>query len=68
MPVILSPEQFTAWLDPDNRDTAALATWLVGCGDDVLTMHPVSTDVNNARNNRPDLVDPIDPASTTLFS
>jgi putative SOS response-associated peptidase YedK len=31
----------------------------VGCPDDLLTMHAVSTDVNNVRNNRADLIAPL---------
>jgi putative SOS response-associated peptidase YedK len=62
MPVILPPDRWARWLDPDDRDVAALCAWLVGCPDDLLTMHPVSTEVNNARNNRADLIEAIDTA------
>jgi putative SOS response-associated peptidase YedK len=58
MPAILAPEQWTTWLDPANNDLGALGTLLVGCADDVLTMHAVSTDVNNVRNNRAELIAP----------
>jgi putative SOS response-associated peptidase YedK len=58
MPAILAPEQWTTWLDPTNHDLDALGNLLVGCADDVLTMHAVSTDVNNVRNNRADLIAP----------
>jgi putative SOS response-associated peptidase YedK len=57
MPVILSPEEWTSWLDPANDDLDAITAMLDGADEDVLTMHPVSTDVNNVRNNRHDLVD-----------
>ncbi len=30
------------------------------CADDLLAMHEVSTDVNNVRNNRPDLIAPVE--------
>jgi putative SOS response-associated peptidase YedK len=56
MPVILSPGEWAAWLDPANDDIAALTEMLDPASDDVLTMHPVSTDVNNVRNNRHDLL------------
>lgn len=57
MPVILAPEEWAAWLDPTNDDLASITAMLDGAEEDVLTMHPVSTDVNNVRNNRQDLVD-----------
>jgi putative SOS response-associated peptidase YedK len=56
MPVILASTQWATWLDPANDDLDALGTLLVGCDDDVLVMHEVSTEVNNVRNNRADLV------------
>jgi putative SOS response-associated peptidase YedK len=58
MPVILPPEQWATWLDTANHDVEALGRLLVGCPDDLLTMHAVSTDVNNVRNNRADLIAP----------
>lgn len=56
MPVILAPQEWAAWLDPDNDDLPALQAMLDPAPDDLLTMHPVSTDVNNVRNNRADLL------------
>ena len=50
MPVLLAPNTWDAWLDPDNDDTAALTSLLVPAPSTLMTMHPVSTDVNNARN------------------
>jgi putative SOS response-associated peptidase YedK len=58
MPVILEPQQWTTWLDPANHDLDRLGSLLVGCPDEVLTMHEVSTDVNNVRNNRAELIAP----------
>jgi len=59
MPVILPASRWATWLDPANDDLDALGALLVPCGDDVLVMHEVSTDVNNARNNRPDVMAPL---------
>jgi len=59
MPAILTPDHWATWLDPDNHDVEALATLLDGGPVDLLAMHPVSTDVNNVRNNRPDLIAPV---------
>jgi putative SOS response-associated peptidase YedK len=56
MPVVLPSSQWVTWLDPANNDLDALALLLVGCADDVLVMHEVSTEVNNVRNNRADLM------------
>ncbi len=56
MPAILPSSQWATWLDPANQDLDVLAPLLVGCDDDVLVMHEVSTEVNNVRNNRADLI------------
>jgi putative SOS response-associated peptidase YedK len=63
MPAILVPEHWAEWLDPSNHDTDALSRLLDGGPPELLDIHAVSTDVNNVRNNRPDLVDPIEPVS-----
>ena len=55
MPAILDPSQWAKWLDPANDDLDVLTPLLVGCDDDVLVMHEVSTDVNNVRRNGADL-------------
>lgn len=59
MPVVLAPDQWSSWLDPANHDVEQLRQLLVGCDDDILTMHAVSTEVNNVRNNRADLFEPV---------
>ena len=59
MPVILAPDEWAAWLDPDNGDLDALRAMLDPAPDDLLTMHPVSPDVNNVRNNRAELLTPV---------
>ena len=53
MPVILEREDWDTWLDRSNTDTEMLQHLLVPADDHVLQMHPVSTDVNNARNPGP---------------
>mgnify|MGYP001812373958 FL=1 len=58
MPAILPSDVWAMWLDPGVVDPNALTPLLVGCHDDLLVMHEVSTDVNNVRNNRPDLIEP----------
>lgn len=60
MPALLTAEHWASWLDPSNQDLAQLTGLLDGGPPDLLTMEPVSTDVNNVRNNRPDLIEPIE--------
>ncbi len=57
MPVVVPSERWAEWLDPANDDVEGLATVFEPRDDGVLTMHPVSTDVNNVRNNRADLIE-----------
>lgn len=58
MPVLLPASKWAEWLDPANNDIASLSRLLVPAPDGLLTMHPVSTDVNNVRNKGEHLVDP----------
>jgi putative SOS response-associated peptidase YedK len=62
MPVILSPDAWDTWLDRDNDDLELLGKLLVPSPPQIISMHPVSTDVNNVRNKGPELTQPIDPA------
>jgi putative SOS response-associated peptidase YedK len=62
MPVLLGPEAWTAWLDPDRADVAELLA-----GPDLAQVHalelrPVSDAVNSVRNNGPELLTPTEPA------
>lgn len=59
MPVILPASRWGEWLDPTNGDTAALKGLLKPAANDILTMHAVSTEVNNARNIGPQLIEPL---------
>ena len=58
MPVLLPARSWAQWLDPTNTDLAGLQQLLVPAPDDVLTMHAVSTAVNNVRNKGPELTAP----------
>ena len=60
MPVILAPDDWDAWLDPDNTDTEALAKLLVPAPEEMLTLWPVDPAVGNVRNNRPELQEPLE--------
>lgn len=59
MPAILPATLWQQWLDPAEADIEALRAMLVPAPDSLLTMHKVSTDVNNVRNRDSSLVDPI---------
>jgi putative SOS response-associated peptidase YedK len=59
MPALLTADRWAAWLDPSNGDVASLTEMLDGGPPDLLTMQAVSTDVNNVRNNRRDLIAPV---------
>lgn len=59
MPVLLPRAMWDLWLDPDNDNIDMLARLLVPAPDDVLTMHRVSTEVNNVRNKGPQLIEPV---------
>ena len=59
MPVILTPKQESAWLDPAYRDQEQLESLLEPYGDGMLNIYPVSTDVNTPRNNKKELLEPL---------
>lgn len=68
MPVIVAPEAWGKWLDPQRPGDQALLNSLEPASVLGLTAYPVSTDVNLVRNNGPQLVAPIQlPAPGTLF-
>jgi len=56
MPVILDPKDYDAWLDPKNRDAAAL---LKPAPDAAMRATPISTRVNAVRNDDPSVIEPV---------
>ena len=58
-PLALEREPWAEWLDPTNQDIASLVDLFAERNDGILTMHPVSTEVNNVRNNDSALIDPV---------
>lgn len=58
MPVILPKAMRPIWLDPANQNIEMLQKLLVPAPDELLTMHEVSTDVNNVRNKGGHLIEP----------
>ncbi len=60
MPLLVEPERYAAWLDPGTSDVEQLTGLLVPAAPGRLEAYPVSTQVNNVRNNGPELLDPVD--------
>ena len=60
MPAVLLPEAVDTWLDEDVTDVETLTALLVPYPSELLEVWPVSTDVNDVKNNRPDLVEPLE--------
>jgi putative SOS response-associated peptidase YedK len=61
MPVVLPESAWDDWLDPTNDDIDAVRSLLVPARDDLFEVWPVSSAVNKADNNTPDLVRPVPP-------
>jgi putative SOS response-associated peptidase YedK len=56
MPIVLPSQAWDQWLDRNERRPAAAMALLARPASDDLVWHPVSNDVNNVRNDRPDLI------------
>jgi putative SOS response-associated peptidase YedK len=56
MPLLVQPDRWSDWLDPSPHETAQLLDALVPAAPGRLEAYPVSTEVNNVRNNGPQLV------------
>jgi putative SOS response-associated peptidase YedK len=63
MPVILSPEAYDLWLDPAEQNPNRLDAWLKPYPAAEMTAFPVSTLVNNPRNDAPECILPLDDKS-----
>jgi putative SOS response-associated peptidase YedK len=59
MPVILDPKDFDCWLDPATQDPDKVTPLLVPYHGEGLTACPISTFVNNPRNQGPKCVEPV---------
>lgn len=62
MPVILRPDEFDRWLDP-RQPIEALQAMMIPYADE-MTVVPVSTVVNNVRNDDPGCIAPVGEAVT----
>jgi len=61
MPLLVEPERYSQWLDPEVSGAEDLRGLLVPAAPGRLEAYPVSTRVNNVKNNGPDLVEPVEP-------
>ncbi|MFH9819322.1 SOS response-associated peptidase [Streptomyces sp. NPDC017230] len=64
MPLAVAEEHYDAWLDPAHQDPEGLRGLLNQPGDGHLNARPVSTAVNNVRNDGPRLLEDVGGTST----
>lgn len=60
MPLLVERDRYHQWLDPKRSEKQELLDLLVPAAPGRLEAYPVSTEVNNARNNGSHLLDPIE--------
>ncbi len=60
MPVILPPDRYRAWLEPDELDPQTALSMLEPYDAQAMLAHPVSKAVNNPRNDSPDCIVPVE--------
>ncbi|RSN12035.1 SOS response-associated peptidase [Amycolatopsis roodepoortensis] len=63
MPLLMPREKWDTWLDPDLADVTDLLVPPPADLVDTIELRPVSSLVNNVRNNGPELVDRVEPAT-----
>jgi putative SOS response-associated peptidase YedK len=66
MPVVVPPDAWATWLDPERRDVGELRALLEPRDDVDLDAYPVPPLVNNVRNNGPELIARLDPSEAQL--
>jgi putative SOS response-associated peptidase YedK len=59
MPMVIAPDHWDDWLDPDHNDPAQFQAAMRPAMTGELTSYQVSTAVNFVRNNGPELVKPL---------
>jgi putative SOS response-associated peptidase YedK len=59
MPVILPERHYDAWLDPGNEKTDTLQALLKPYPAEEMWAYPISSRVNNVKNDGPELVEPV---------
>jgi putative SOS response-associated peptidase YedK len=58
MPVILPPDLYADWLNPDNQDIGELKEFLLPFDPGLMKAYPVSTLVNSVQNKGPEVLEP----------
>lgn len=66
MPVMLPESAWDAWLDRDNDDLELLGKLLVPADPRLTELRPISTDVNNVRNDGVHLLDEVELAPAAI--
>jgi putative SOS response-associated peptidase YedK len=66
MPVVISPEDFTRWLDCKTQEPRDVADLMVPAPEDFFEAIPVSDKVNKVANTGPDLVEQVAEALPTV--
>jgi putative SOS response-associated peptidase YedK len=59
MPVIVAPEDYARWLDLELQDPGEIGKMLTPYPAELMQAYPVSTSVNNVKNEGPELVQPL---------
>ena len=60
MPVILTPDQFDLWMDPDNPDVDGLRGLMHPCDPDLMAAYPVSPAINRGTVEGPECIKPLE--------
>ena len=58
MPAIVRRDDYARWLDPALRDPAQIQSMIASCPAGDLQAVPVGREINNARNQGPELIEP----------
>ncbi|HYJ66493.1 MAG TPA: SOS response-associated peptidase [Nocardioidaceae bacterium] len=66
MPMTVAPERWKDWLDPRLNDGDAVRELMAPPAEGTLEIYPISTQVNNVKNNGPELRDPMPIEETAL--
>lgn len=61
MPIMVPPSQWNAWLDPASEEGADLLAAFEPVPSELLSIHAVSTAVNNSRSSGAQLLDEVEP-------
>lgn len=59
MPVIVTPDKYEIWLDPDVNDFDAIPDILKPYDTDQMRRYPVSTKLNNSQNEGAETAAPV---------